>query len=319
MGFAKSDHVERWLSAVGANFKYRDGIHISKLSPGWQTKNPCRPGKAIIDDSLAYAERMTNGEQAPPAIIHKEADGYQLLDGRQRVFAASTNGESVFSAYELIQPSPRLLDLVALGANAALNGVRPQAAYLIEMAIRFMRDYNATAQEAARIAGVTAATIDTYLKTAEVRDRLEDIGIETEMANGTLAAMHPFLNQHDVLKQLHGAVQNAGATSTMVSALVQDMKKNPGKHAIDVLDRWCDLPEIRARRLRKEGHRMSDKAALFQSARALRTILKERFDRIQPEMTSNDKRDLMELVKYIEGKSRRLAGEHAHLLAGAHN
>lgn len=311
MGFSKSDHVERWLSAIGANYKYRDGLHIAKLEPSWQGVNPCRPGKAIIDEALAYAERMAAGEQAPPAIVSKEPDGYHLLDGRQRVFAAATNGESVFSAYELIEPSKRLLSLVGLGANAALNGIRPSQAYLIDMALRFMRDYDATPAEAARIAGVTAGTIDSNLKTIIVRERLEALGIEPQLSNGSLSALHPFLDEHETLKRTYLAIENAAANVGMVNALVQDMKRNPGKGRMEVLDRWLSRPEIRDRILAKTGRRMTDKAAMFQAARAMKTILKDRSDRIAPEMTVSDKREFMDLVKYIEGKARRIVGDVA--------
>lgn len=310
MGFAKSEHVERWLTSIRANFKYRDTIQISKLAPGWADKNPCRPGKAIIDESLAYAERMASGEQAPPAIVVKEHEGYNLLDGRQRVFAATTQGESVFAAYELISPSPQLVALVGLGANAALNGMRPPQAYLIDQAIKYKRDFDCTIQEAARIAGVAAATMETYLSTIIVRDALLGYGIEPQLSNGTLAALKPFLGQPIVLKQTYQALENTDATVSMAERLVSDMKSNPGEgHRIKVLDGWLNRPEIMDRLSRKRGRRMSDKQALFQSIRALKTVLKERYDSIAPDMKPADKQELAKLSEYIERKCRHLCGE----------
>ena len=310
MGFAKSEHVERWLTSVRANYKYRDTIQISKLIPGWSDKNPCRAGKAIIDESLAYAERMAGGEQAPPAIIVKEAEGYELLDGRQRVFAAATNGESVFAAYELINPTPQLQALVGLGANAALNGVRPGQAYLIDAAIKYKRDFDCTLQEAARIAGVSAITMESHLNTVIVRDALIKHGIEPQMSNGTLAALRPFLGQPVVLKQTYHALENTDATVSMAEKLVGDMKSNPGEgHRIKVLDGWLSRPEIIDRLSRKRGRRMSDKQALFQSVRALKTVLKDRYEGVAAEMKPADKQELAKLTDYITNKCRHLCGE----------
>jgi|TARA_R110000868_G_C10901780_1_gene764346 hypothetical protein len=311
MGFAKSEHVERWLTSVRANFKYRDTIQISKLIPGWADKNPCRAGKAIIDESMSYAERMAGGEQAPPAIVVKDAEGYELLDGRQRVFAATTNGESVFAAYELLNPSPQLRALVGLGANAALNGVRPAQAYLIDQAIRYKRDFDCTIQEAARIAGVAVATMDSHLNTIIVRDELRHLGIEPQMSNGTLAALRPFLGQKQVLKETYQALENTEATVSMAERLVSDMRSNPGEgHRIKVLDGWLSRPEIIDRLSRKRGRKMSDKQALFQSVRALKTVLKERYDSIQSEMKPVDKQELAKLAEYVTGKCRYLCGEY---------
>lgn len=311
MGFAKSEHVERWLTSVRANWKYRDTIQISKLIPGWADKNPCRVGKAIIDESLNYAERMTGGEQAPPAIVVKDAEGYELLDGRQRVFAAQMNGESVFAAYELISPTPQLRALIGLGANAALNGVRPTQSWLVDQAIRYKRDFDCTVQEAARIAGISAATMETHLNTIIVRDALLSHGIEPQLSNGTLAALKPFLNQPGVLKQTYQALENTDATVSMAEKLAADMKSNPGEgHRIKVLDGWLNRPEIMDRLSRKRGRRMSDKQALFQSIRGLKTVLKDRFDDIAPEMKPGDKQELAKLADYVTHKCRQLCGEH---------
>jgi len=310
MGFAKSEHVERWLTSVRANWKYRDTIQISKVIPGWESKNPCRAGKAIIDESLSYAERMAGGEQAPPAIVVKDAEGYELLDGRQRVFAAQVNGESVFAAYELLSPSPQLRDLVGLGANTALNGVRPSQAWLVEQAIKYKRDFDCTIQEAAKIAGVAIATMESHLNTIIVRDALIAHGIEPQLSNGTLAALKSFLDQPNVLKQAYQALENVDATVSMAESLASDMKSNPGEgHRIKVLDGWLNRPEIIDRMSRKRGRRMSDKQALFQSIRALKTILKERFADISPEMKPADKQELAKLTDYVNGKCRQLCGE----------
>lgn len=316
MGFAKSEHVERWLTSVRAAFKYRDTIQISKLIPGWADKNPCRAGKAIIDESLSYAERMTGGEQAPPAIVVKDAEGYELLDGRQRVFAAQMNGESVFAAYELQSPTPQLRALIGLGANAALNGIRPSQAWLIDQAIRYKRDFDCTLQEAARIAGVAQTTMESHLNTIVVRDALLKYGVEPQLSNGTLAALKPFLDQPTVLKQTYQALENTDATVSMAERLVSDMKSNPGEgHRIKVLDGWLNRPEIVDRLSRKRGRRMSDKQALFQSIRALKTVLKERVDNIAPDMKPSDKQELAKLADYVNYKCRHLCGEYAVAVA----
>lgn len=307
--FAKSDHVKRWLESLSAETKFHDSFPIPKLNREWANQNPCRPGKAIHDCALSYAERMQNGECAPPAIIVKTASGYVLLDGRQRVFAAQMNGASVFAAYEVLNPSPRLQEMIGLGANAALNGVRPPQDWLVNEAIKFMESHGATAKEASRIAGVAVATIESNLSTRRVRNALVAHGVEPQLANGTLAALECFLNEPSVLTKAYLAVEGANATVTMTEALVKDMLKQPGKGRFIALDQWKARPEIQTRIANKTGRKMLDKQAAFQAARALRTVLKDRFDAIVADMKEQDKREFAKLIHYICGKGRDICGD----------
>ena len=309
MYFAKSNQVERYLDSVSADYKYRDSIAISKLNFDWANQNPCRPGRAILDVSLSYKERMEKGELAPPAIVAKMATGYCLLDGRQRVFASQELGSPVFAAYELISPSARLERIVALGANAALNGVRPPQEFLIDSAIKLMATDDITLTEAARIAGSTEATILNHVATLTVRNALLSKGIEPQLSNGSLAALEVFIGEPGVLATTYQAIEDASATVAMTELLVKDMAKQPGRGRMLVLDSWKKRPEIQARMARRYGRKMLAREAVFQSARSLRTVLKQRFEDIASELKESDKKELAKLGTYINGKIRQLTGE----------
>lgn len=314
MAFAKSDFVERYLSSVGADFKYRDSIGIDKLNPEWDRQNPCRAGRAIIDASMFYAERMANGELAPPAIVKKTGSGYILLDGRQRVFAAHTNGATVFSAYELMNPTPRLEALIGLGANQALNGVRPSEDFTVSNAMQFMATFGASVKEAAQVAGTTVAKLQTHLDTRTVRDALLAKGIEPTLANGTLAALRPFVEEPDALRHSYAAIERANATVPMATSLASEMLKQPGKGRIMAVDRWLERPEIAERIHRNKKRKASGKAVIFAQARSLKTVLRDRFDEAVSDMKDDDRKQLAKLAHSIDGKLRQLCGEQFALV-----
>lgn len=310
MYFAKSNYVERYLDALGAEYKYRDSVRMDAIEPGWEKSNPCRPSsKPIIDDAYVYALRMEGGELAPPAIIKKTPGGYAILDGRQRIWAARENESTTFSAYEVIHPTEKLEALISLGANQALNGVRPPQDYAINEAIGLMEQQGTSVKEAALAAGVTPKRLHTELDTRAVRDELERKGVEVTVANGTLATLKPLLGEPVPLVRAYETLVEASATKAQAADMMKEMMKQPGAGRIIGLDLWRSRPETQERIRRMKGRKKTAKEMIFAEARSLRTVLRERASDADNELKEQDRRELARIAKSIDGKMRVLCGD----------
>ena len=138
MAFTRSSDVERYLTSIGVEFKYRSRIPITRLTASWRSTNYARDKARLDDVVLEYAERMEGGSLAPAPIVHDIADGVELLDGLQRTSAADLRGETYISAYEIIGADKVTIHCIRIGANSMLNGHRPDPQFELSNAVRLL-------------------------------------------------------------------------------------------------------------------------------------------------------------------------------------
>lgn len=125
--FAQNSMLEGWLQRMGVPFEYKQGLHFDELAKDWNVINHGRPDGHPKEEALIvrYADSMQAGAVFPAPVIARKADGYEVLDGCQRLCAADLNGQKIFNAYEVKSPSPAIRESVRICANTVLNGTSP--------------------------------------------------------------------------------------------------------------------------------------------------------------------------------------------------
>lgn len=158
--FTKDTRTETFLTQMGVEFSYVSGIKIADLASTWNTKNLARP-VAVRENAVAeYATLMELGSPAPATILHVTPNGYDVLDGVQRLSAAQRSGCSLFPAYVVKCESTAVVSAIRVVANARLQGHAEPADWTRRRAVELLVIQGGmTPAEVARMGGWRAADI----------------------------------------------------------------------------------------------------------------------------------------------------------------
>jgi hypothetical protein len=131
--FAVNSMLEGWLQRMGVPYEYKQGLRYDQLAKDWNVINHGRPDGHPKEEALIirYADAMQGGAVFPSPVIAKKADGYEVLDGCQRLCAADLNGQTIFNAYVIKAAEPAIRESVRICANAVLNGSSPSQEWTI--------------------------------------------------------------------------------------------------------------------------------------------------------------------------------------------
>lgn len=166
--FTKDSRTETFLTQMGVEFAYVSGITFAKLAPTWNTKNLARP-VAVRENAVAeYAALMEMGSPAPATILHATPNGYDVLDGVQRLSAAQLAGYSLFPAYVVQCESSAVVSAIRVIANARLQGHAEPPEWTRRRAVELLVIQGGmTAAEVARMGGWRATDIAELAKSME--------------------------------------------------------------------------------------------------------------------------------------------------------
>ena len=87
--FMKDSRTENFLTQMGVSFSYSNNISFGDLERDWQEKNMARPTPIREDAVIEYASLMESGSAAPAPILFQGKGVLEVLDGVQRLSAAS--------------------------------------------------------------------------------------------------------------------------------------------------------------------------------------------------------------------------------------
>jgi len=282
--FTKDSRTEVFLTQMGVEFRYTNNVTFAELSPGWDCKNLARPTAKREDAILEYATLMESGSPAPAPILH-QTDGYNVLDGVQRLCAAQLGGATKVSAYVVLSDSDDMLDSIRVLANIRLQGRQEPPEWTRRRAVEILIiQRGMTATEVARLGGWTPADITRLAEAMNWGFKIRCIGgpllpdsvVEVVAKHTTqdLIAKYPkpMAAFFDTLKEGKFSAQDA-------EPIIEEFFAKTAKPSHDVyqtrLDEIRRSPEIDVRIKGRRGPTMPVDVKLRRALRSVETIIDE--------------------------------------------
>ena len=261
MAFTKSSEVERYLTDIGVEFKYRSRVPFSRLSASWRTVNYGREKARDQDVVIEYAERLEGGSVAPAPIIHAIGDGQEILDGVQRLSASELIGETFFAAYEITVADPVLIHAIRIGANSRLNGHRPAPQFELTNAVRLLHiEDKLSAIDIARLIGQTVRKVQGEIARQRCEQHVRQAGNRGELKLNWLDTIAKYVPDHDLnhepeavnrLVTFWQQVNSKNGLATEMGEKIAGLKVKRGVNRVDqyksVIDQFAKRPEIRGK------------------------------------------------------------------------
>lgn len=197
--FMESSAIETWLKQRGVKFEYREQIKFDQLQPAWDSVNQGRSDSAPKDDSLIekYAGAMDQGSIFPAAILADTSSGLEVLDGCQRLNAASLCGQTMFAGYVIKTTSQSVRASVRICANSVLNGTSPSQDWTISKIVDVLHEqYDFSAVDCSQWSGQPVRKIEIEIASREAAGWLKSNGVDVTLKpcnqKGFLAAFSKF-------------------------------------------------------------------------------------------------------------------------------
>ncbi len=170
--FITDSRTENFLTSVGAKWHYANELSFDKLASRWDTINLGRSEVKVAGAVEEYGLLMERGSAAPAPILWKpqDSDGFQVLDGVQRLLAEELRKPTSFSAYIADLDSDSMAAKIRVFSNYRLQGgYQESAEWTLEQAIVLLVNKGVlNIEEVAGFGGWSPAT---------VRDKAQIIGL----------------------------------------------------------------------------------------------------------------------------------------------
>lgn len=267
--FMESTQIETWLKQRGVKFDYREQLRFDQLQPGWDAVNHGRSDSAPKDEALIekYAGAMDQGSIFPAAILAETASGLEVLDGCQRLSAASLCGQTMFAGYVIKTKEQSVRASVRICANSVLNGTSPSQDWTIAKIVDVLHEqHDFSAVDCAQWSGQPVRKIEIEIASREAGNWLKcngvDISVKPCNQKGFLAAFSKYAPAGDdryamapvlptLVKQLQSIkANNAEAESLLEQCLTVQRSKGVNNLLNQVrsrIDEVMQRPEIKSR------------------------------------------------------------------------
>ena len=217
-------------------------MRYDELAEDWDKINHGRPDSQPVDEDLIldYAQSMDNNNLFPAPIIVATAGGYEILDGTQRLSAASVNGYTHFNAYVVAKRvKPETRQAIRVCANNRINGKRPREEFTICKIVDTLHEQQRrSVKECSIMAGIAEGKIQSEVDARKGKHYMKRIGIDTDSkpANNKQFRIHfakvvmPKLDSEPrTEKEVRGAI-----------VLMQKIKCNNGE-GTELLNRYAGI------------------------------------------------------------------------------
>ena len=273
--FAEDGRTSNWLQRMGVPFEYRVGLRYDQLKKDWSSFNHGRPDdRPKVDDLIErYADSMQSGAIFPAVIIACDKEGYEILDGCQRLCAAELNNQTIFNAYEIKTTDPSIRASVRICANAVTNGTAPPAEWTIGKVVDVLHDqFKWGVADCHLWSGFQEKKIEEEIAARDGRRWMQangvDVGVKPANQKGFQAAftrcVTPEMRQEasGIVVKIVEALQLAKANNSEAVQLLEECTDVKRKHGVNYrtqvkskFDSVKERPEIAARlRPRSAAH-----------------------------------------------------------------
>lgn len=318
--FTEDHRTENWLKQRGVKFEYREQMRFEELTPNWFSINQGRPDSVPKDDSLIekYAGAMAQGAIFPSPIVAKTPQGYEVLDGCQRLCAADLCGQKLFNAYIIKTENPSIRASVRICANSVLNGTSPSQEWTISKIVDVLYEqYDFGVEDCSQWSGQPAKRIQIEIDSRDAKNWLKLQGIDTAVkpANqkgflACLANLCPMLDREKLTREIPPLVSQLqsikASNDEAVNLLTQclDVERRPKADlAMQVRSRIDEVmrrPEIQARISSSRTYHPVDNAlrSVAAAVTSMRKAARGEFH--------SDKKQSIQLIELID-ETRKLA------------
>jgi hypothetical protein len=271
MHFGEDNQTTNWLTQRGVPFVYMQNLRFDELVPNWPVVNQGRPDGMAKDEALVekYAFSMAQGAIFPAPIVAMAADGYEVLDGIQRLCAAFLNDQKLFNGYVVKSDNPSVRASIRVCANSVLNGFSPSLDWTTGRVVDVLYEqHRFSPMDCALWSGLDLRKI-----TAEINSRdgalwMQNHGIDITMkpANqkgfrAVFAELFPIVEREKVSKvlpEIVTAIQSVRANNNEAEMLLRectDFKPQRGIALADQLKaqftKVMERPDIKGRMMGK--------------------------------------------------------------------
>ena len=326
--FSINNQIELWLQQHGVVFEFMADVEFADLQHTWDSKNIGRPSSTpvVVDAVDDYAEAAGKGSVFPGVIIAPTTDGYEVLDGVQRLAAARKRDLTRFGAYVLDDAiSEEMRETIRVCANSILNGRRTSDEFCIERVVdKLVEKFRMSVSEASEWSGYSKDRIQQEVDTREGKRRLNGINVDVSLKpcnqkGFQLAWMRTFrLSDHkDATSQLRTLCKNLqlmkannGESEKILENYTGIKKKSGVKLSTQirsVTSKWSNEPYYR-RRIEKNGHSRHPVDNLLTALRSANTKAKNCLPKKQDVISSdrNQSECLIDEVKELRARMKRI-------------
>lgn len=306
--FTTSSATENFLTSIGVKFSYAEEMKYDELEPQWASYNHGRPEaqRRVEDAIVSYASMMDQGSLAPAIIVRRRGNGYQILDGFQRVSGNQLLGHTTFAAY-IVDCQDKMANKIRLVANTRINGAAPvDSDWTLERAVQlFMIEDTDSAEDISRLVGKRRSDVEKMYRYLTAKA-------------GITAACHA--EGKEPPSHFGKAVYEAIATASDPS----DFEPGPRSVVVDFLSTVdaCEFPNGEAVRLANTFFgikRIGSKNRTTQFRSQLRTIRGDAHVRLKLDGKATKHDDISKIVMAYKGLQTRVKAYKKKKTASLHD
>lgn len=326
--FAEDSRFTNWITRMGVQFTYREGLRFDELAPDWNTINQGRPDSTPKEETLIekYAAAMEQGAIFPAPIIAMQVDGsFEVLDGCQRLNAATICGQTLFNAYIIKSDNPSVRASIRICANSVLNGSPPSQEWTIGKIVDVLYEqFRYSAVDCANWSGQPVQKIQDEIDARDVARWLRTFSVDTTVKPANqkafrvaLSNLSPIVTRQHITKELPicvKALQAVKANNDEAVHLLTECFNFKPIHGVAYnqqfqkkVDEVMSRPEIRARMSGSRTMHPVDNVmrSLASTVTTMRKCAKEKYHADQSQATQ-----ILELLGEAQALAKQIVPQH---------
>lgn len=315
--FTTDSRTETFLNQMGVAFRYTNAVTLAELSPGWSENNLARPVPKRDDAIMEYATLMEGGSPAPAPILTETSNGYDVLDGVQRVAAAELAGYTKLSAYVVESDSDEALTAIRVLANARLQGRAEPPEWTRRRAVEILVvQKGLSVAEVAKMGGWRVADVSKIAKALDWGFKIRCIG-GPDLSDAMVETISQHTTQEAITKEpgvvseflntLKAAQFSAADAEPFVEEFFQPVTGKPHQAYKERLEEFKNDPEVVTRTLGRRGVTIRQDVNLLRTLKSAATVLDEIVAGGEPLPYVDE---FFRLVNTIEEKLHKVAKKH---------
>ena len=283
--FTKDSRTENFLNQMGVSFRYTNAATLAELSPGWSERNLARPVPKRDEAVMEYATLMEGGSAAPAPILTETKNGYDVLDGVQRISAAELAGYTKLSAYVVESDSDEVLTAIRVLANARLQGRAEPPEWTRRRAVEILVvEKGLSVAEVAKMGGWRVADVAKTAKALDWGFKIRCIG-GPDLSDAMIESIAQHTTQEAITKEpaviseflttLKAAQFSATDADPYLQEFFRPVTGKAHQTYKDRLEEFKNDPEVMTRTLGRRGVVIRQDVNLLRILKSAATVLDE--------------------------------------------
>lgn len=280
--------VEKVLKENGAQFVLRPRLKMADIDVKTSRERQARIGEEVDEDhALSIAISLEDGAEVPPIVVHKEGKKYVIVDGIHRREAYEDLDKVTIPAYEIVEPTTKLLRVLAIELNTGRGKDLTPAQRLLH-AKELVMSGSMNQKDAARRLGVDYNKVQRSVWESMTANRLVALGVKGwkgKLKTHSLQRLHA-VKDDEIFKGVAQLAVDAGFMVEDVDRLVVEINRhgNSKEEQKKVIERWREdrSDEIVASKTAAKPKKVIDR--LIRQTRNFQTLDVDEIKQALPDM-----------------------------------